>query len=59
VTPFSRFRSQPSGNTSGQNDTLRMSCHDANWKEHVESKAIVTRMPCPHILWFSRCWDVF
>jgi len=24
-----------------------MSCHDANWKEHVESKAIVTRMPLP------------
>jgi len=18
-----------------------------------------TRMPCPHTLWFSRCWDVF
>jgi len=20
---------------------------------------LVTRMPCPHTLWFSRCWDIF
>ena len=39
MTSFSRFRSQPSGNTGGQHDTLRLSCHDANWIEHAESKA--------------------
>jgi len=39
VTLFSRFRSQPFGNTGGQKDTLRLSCHDANWIEHTESKA--------------------
>jgi len=37
VTPFSRFRSQPSGNTSGQHDTLRLLCHDANWREYCGS----------------------
>jgi len=36
VTPFSRFRSQLSGNTFGQHDTLRMSCHDANGREHAK-----------------------
>jgi len=59
VTPFRIFRSQPSGNTGDQHDTLRLSRHDANWREHAESKAIETRLPCPHTLWFSRCWDVF
>jgi len=61
VTPFSRFRSQPFGNTGGQHYTIRVrfSYHHANWREHAESKAIVTRMPCPYTLWFSRCWDVF
>jgi len=41
VTSFSRFSSQaqPSGNTGGQHDTLRLSCHDANWIEYTESKA--------------------
>jgi len=39
VTPFSRFRLQPSGNAGGQHDTLRLSCHDANSREHAESKA--------------------
>jgi len=29
LTPFSWFRSQPSGNTGGRQDTLRLSCHDA------------------------------
>jgi len=57
VTLFSRFRSQPSVNTGGQHDTLRLSCHDANWIAHAEK--LETRMPCPHTLWFSRCWDVF
>jgi len=38
VTSFSRFRSQPSGNTGGQHDALRLSFHDANWIEHAESK---------------------
>jgi len=39
VTLFSRFRSQPSGNSGGQKDALRLPCHDANWIEHTESKA--------------------
>jgi len=39
VTLFSRIRLQPSGNTGGQKDTLRLSCHDANWTEHTESKS--------------------
>jgi len=42
VTSFSRFRSQTSGNTGGQYDTLRLSCNDANWIEHVESKVCNT-----------------
>jgi len=33
VTPFSRCNSRPSGNISGHHDTLRVSCHDANWRE--------------------------
>jgi len=37
----------------------RRSCHDANWREHAEKKVTVTQMPCPHTLWFIRCWDVF
>jgi len=36
VTLFSRFRSQRSGNTGGQKDTLRLSCHDANWTEYAD-----------------------
>jgi len=36
VTPFSRFRPQPSGNNGGQHDTLRLSCHDAKRIEHAE-----------------------
>jgi len=59
VTTFSRFRWQPSGNTGGQHDTLILLCHDADWREHAESKASTTRTPWPHTLWFSRCWDVF
>jgi len=39
VTLFSRFRSKPSGNTGSQKNTLRLSYHDANWIEHIESKA--------------------
>jgi len=39
VTPFRRFRSQPSGNTGGQHDTPRLPCDDANWRKHAESKA--------------------
>ena len=39
MTPFSRCRSQPSGNTGGQHDALRLSCHNANWREHAERKA--------------------
>ena len=39
VTSFSRFSSKPSGNNGGQHDTLRLLCHDANWRKHAESKA--------------------
>jgi len=39
VTLFSRFRLQPSGNTGGQKDTLRLPYHDTNWMEHTESEA--------------------
>jgi len=45
VTPFSRFRSQPSGNTGGQHDTLRLSCHDANWIEHAEKARNTDALP--------------
>jgi len=38
VTPFIRFRSQPSGNTGGQLDTLKLSFHDADWIETAEGK---------------------
>jgi len=39
VTPFSRFRSQASGKTDGQHNTLRLSRRDASWIERAESKA--------------------
>jgi len=35
---------------AGQHDTLRLSCYDANWRDHAESKAIEIRMLCPHTL---------
>jgi len=35
VTPRSRFRSKPSGNTGGQHDALRLSCRDVNWRKHA------------------------
>jgi len=50
VTPFIRFRSQPSGNTGGQHHTLRLSWHDANWREHAESKAGNTDALPTHVL---------
>jgi len=25
----------------------------------IQSVKLETRMPCPHTLWFSRCWDIF
>jgi len=49
VTTFIRFRSQPSGNTGGQHDPLRLSCHDTKWWEHAERK-LETRMPCLHAM---------
>jgi len=30
--------SQTSGNAGDQQDTLRLSCRDANWREHAETK---------------------
>jgi len=58
VTPFSRFKSQSSGNTGGQYDTLRLSFHDANWREPAESKTSSSDA-LPHTLCFSRYWDIF
>jgi len=58
VTLFSRFRSQPSGNTGGEKDTLRL--HDTmRTGESIQRVKLETRMPCAHTLWFSRSWDVF
>jgi len=59
LTPVSRFRSQPSDNTAVSTIHSRLSCYDANWRKHAEIKGIVTRMPCPHALWLSKCWNVF
>ena len=59
ATPFSRFSSQPSGNTGGQHDTLRLSFHDANWREHAEIK-LVAQMPAllTHFMFYQvlRCF---
>jgi len=41
-TQFSEFGSQPSGNTGGQHDTLRLSFHNPNWREHAENKTSCT-----------------
>jgi len=38
--------------------TLRLPCHDANWTVRAHRVKLETRMPCPHTLWFSRCWNV-
>jgi len=27
--------------------------------ESMQRVKLVSRMPCPHTLWFSSCWDVF
>jgi len=59
VTPFRRFRSQPSGNTGGQHDTPRLPCLDANWRKHAESKASNTDTLPTHYDLVSRCWCVF
>jgi len=50
VTPFSQFSSQPSGNTGGQHDTLRLSFHDANWREHAENKTSSTDALLTHFM---------
>jgi len=57
VTPFGKFRSLATLALSTIHS--RLPCHDANWRKHVESKAVATRMPCLHTSWFSRCWDDF
>jgi len=54
LTSVSRFRSQPFGNTGGQHNTLRPSCHDANWidLQHAESKARNTNaFPAHSMTW--------
>jgi len=57
VAPSSRFRSQPSGKTGGQHDTLRLSFHEVNWREHAENKTSSTdALPT---LCFTKCWGVW
>jgi len=50
MTLFGRLRSQPSGMTGGQRDTLRLSYHDANLKKHAESKASNTVTLATHFM---------
>jgi len=60
MTLFSWFaRSQPSGNTGGQKDTLRLPCLDANWIEHTKSKARNTDALATLYDLAEMCWDVF
>jgi len=41
-------------------NTIHSACHGAiRTGESMQRVKLVTRMPCPHDLWFSRCWDVF
>jgi len=42
--------SQPSVNTGGQRDTFILSCHDANWRKHAESKASNTVTLATHFM---------
>ena len=53
MTLFSRFRSQPSGNTGGQKNILRLPCHDANSIEHTESKATNTDALPTHFMIYN------
>jgi len=50
-------RSQPSGNTVGQYDTLRLSCHDTKWRKHAEGKARNTDGFSHYD--FNSWWDVY
>jgi len=56
VTPFSRFNSQLSGNIGGRFAQIVVSRCELDRACRVN---LVTRMPCLHMLWFSRCWGVF
>ena len=57
--PFSRFRSQPSGNT-GVHHEIHSDCHvTMRTGESMQRVKLVAGMPCPHTLWFSRCWCAF
>jgi len=40
--------------------TIHSDCHvTMRTGESMQRVKLETRMPCPHTLWFSRCWDVF
>jgi len=40
--------------------TIYSDCHvTMRTGESMQSVKLVTRLPWPHTLWFSRCWDVF
>jgi len=57
--PFSRFRSQPSGNT-GVHHAIHSYCHvTMRTGERMQRVKLVAGMPCPHTLWFSSGWCVF
>ena len=57
MTAFSRFRSQPSGNSGAQHDIIHSDCHvTMRTGESMQRVKLVTRMPP---IWFSRCRGVF
>jgi len=40
--------------------TIHSDCHvTMRTGESTQRVKLETRMPCPHTLWFSRCWDVY
>jgi len=51
VTPFSRFRSQPSGNTD-QGSARYTQTVMSRCKQSMQRVKLGTRMTCPHTLWF-------
>jgi len=57
MTPFSRFRSQPSGNTAVS--TIHSDCHvTMRTGESMQRVKPGAWIPCWHTLWFSRCGGV-
>ena len=45
VTPFSRFRAQPSATLAVSTIHSRLSCYDANWRKHAESYSNTDALP--------------